>query len=627
MIKFATLILIALPGLVQAEPRGCGTYSTGLRLYSPCRGEEPGWGTDASTNSLRRNNDILDANVGSTATFVRNSSTLQSDAAFYVSTGSIDFSAYFAINGGNVGVGTNTPSRRLQVHGDGTAGAEVLVTNSLSNDAVNLILQNNAGTQLQLIHFDSGNTAATWGITRASASALQQFSATAGPMMIGQAFTGPLSYLVLGAGNAERIRINESGWTGINMSTPTNQLHIFSTSTVSNLMLESHASAQLDMKSSISGRQYSFQSRDTGDFRLNDDTASTNRLTLISSGNIGIGTTTVTSLFDIFNGSLTIRGTDAGIRVGTNVIVEIGGNVGVGTTSPSVKFHVDAGTVTGSGSLFISSRSAAGAVLTIRNNASNGVSQVLFQDQDSNSRGSVGFSNADSTASGQIANSLSLQTFSSFPINFITNSASRMVIDSGGNVGISSSSPTSLLSVGGATMAVRSDGFIGFGTTSPSELVQINKAQPIGTRLRITNTDTGNASAGIDLESDGGRAIIARSGTGFTSFAGTADDLFINEFGGGDIVILTESSEKMRLLNNGNLGISTAAPAAKLSIDAGVTGNGLLLRSYSLAEIKTSTPVAIGVIIQGSFTPYDLYVGSDTTVTNSWFNMRTNAGP
>lgn len=57
--------------------------------------------------------------------------------------------------------------------------------------------------------------------------------------------------------------------------------------------------------------------------------------------NVGLGTTTPSSKLDINNGSITIRGTNAGLNIlqGT-FTVTTNGNVGINTTSPNAKLHI-----------------------------------------------------------------------------------------------------------------------------------------------------------------------------------------------------------------------------------------------------------------------------------------------
>lgn len=65
----------------------------------------------------------------------------------------------------------------------------------------------------------------------------------------------------------------------------------------------------------------------------------------VITGNLGLGTATPSSKLDVFGGSITVRGTNSGIAISTNFVVQVGGNVGVGTINPTNKLQVDDGTV------------------------------------------------------------------------------------------------------------------------------------------------------------------------------------------------------------------------------------------------------------------------------------------
>ena len=81
----------------------------------------------------------------------------------------------------------------------------------------------------------------------------------------------------------------------------------------------------------------------------------TNLAAVLGNGNVGIGTlTNGSSLLDVFGGSITVRGNNAGINIvggnltvgTTSLIATVGGNVGIGTSNPSgsLEIQVPAGT-------------------------------------------------------------------------------------------------------------------------------------------------------------------------------------------------------------------------------------------------------------------------------------------
>ncbi|MFA5858201.1 MAG: hypothetical protein WC955_03965 [Elusimicrobiota bacterium] len=65
-----------------------------------------------------------------------------------------------------------------------------------------------------------------------------------------------------------------------------------------------------------------------------------------ATGKVGIGTTAPSSVLEVYGGSVTIQGTNAGLRVGTaNFSVTTEGSVGIGTTNPSQKLEVSQGNI------------------------------------------------------------------------------------------------------------------------------------------------------------------------------------------------------------------------------------------------------------------------------------------
>ncbi len=70
-------------------------------------------------------------------------------------------------------------------------------------------------------------------------------------------------------------------------------------------------------------------------------------MAIYTTGNNIVGDGNASSKWDVFDGSITIRGTNAGLRIGDSVfLVETGGNVGIGTTDASSIFDVFNGSIT-----------------------------------------------------------------------------------------------------------------------------------------------------------------------------------------------------------------------------------------------------------------------------------------
>ena len=173
-------------------------------------------------------------------------------------------------DGGNVGIGTDSPAAKLEVLG--------------SDDANNLIVGHN-DTDFA-VYTDS-----TVGEVRLKAEDGS-----------GSNFSKFMSFYTQPSGSsaAERMRIDSSGNVGINTSSPSQSLHVVG----EGLFEKASADSVVEVSSTGgSGRSYQIRSQTSGDFYIYDNTASAARVTINSSGNVGIGKTPSTAL-DV-NGTVT----------------------------------------------------------------------------------------------------------------------------------------------------------------------------------------------------------------------------------------------------------------------------------------------------------------------------------
>ena len=351
------------------------------------------------------------------------------------------------------------------------------------------------------------------------------------------------------------------------------------------------------------------------------ETAGTERMRILTNGNVGIGTTTPASALDV-NGGVRIGAATArfvfgstmengssglGFTYGTfaantaaiqaesqgvayrNLLLNPGGgNVGIGTTSPSTfKLQVagnigpDAGSTYSLGSvsnrfqtLYINSIQANGASaadslfeLAGGNLLLDNTYALRFKDNVG-----TGFS-AFSVTSG---NNLQINTPStsgsvqfsvanaSGVVQFLTNGSERMRVTNAGNVGIGTTSPGQTLSVAGtglfSGLATFMSGF-NIGSNTFTSLLG-NGLTNVGGTLTVS---TSSLASGFFQQ--GGNSF------GTTAVLGTND--------ANDLQFETSGTARMTILSGGNVGVGTTSPASVFSVNGdsyfqGAIGAGMV---------------------------------------------------
>jgi len=258
---------------------------------------------------------------------------------------------------GNVGIGTTTPTTKLEVEGSGDTQIRIDST---------------AGTASSVLELASG------------ANTNYIFTGSDGHLYARTDDTN--RHVLLQAGSA-------SGNVGIGTTAPTNKLHVLSSNYFPAKFEDSGSSiiqiqaggtnhwAEIDLKSTYNvadNKVWNLAARGLGGFvirQLNDArTSGTERLVIDTNGNVGIGTTTpatklevegsgdtriridstagtASSVLELASGTKTnyiFTGSDGHLYARTNdtnrhVLLQAGlasGNVGIGTWAPSEKLHV-----------------------------------------------------------------------------------------------------------------------------------------------------------------------------------------------------------------------------------------------------------------------------------------------
>ena len=505
---------------------------------------------------------------------------------------------------GNVGIGTTSPSEKLEISSTGNTAVRIS-TDGDAGDIPMLQLYRSSGAYGQ-VHYeaDGGNNAGLH---------LTDFR------------NDTNSHIIFNTqGDNERMRIEADGNVGIGTTSPSEKLGVISSDNIGTTKIISAYSLSQSQSTSLGYNSI------MGSYSLNVATLTTQPITfspnsseamrITSTGNVGIGTTSPSQALEV-NGiikisntykqyllqshntygnlllqqsgaatiPLTVNSANLGIGVG-NISLQsalnvnggiaagsyyntaapangmiISGNVGIGTNSPLAKTHIKASNAGGdsaaSGTLIVEQGSAPSIQLLSANSQTQ---TIKFADPQSSQIGRISYSHPSDA------------------MFFVTNGTERMRINSSGNVGIGTTSPDVKLHVGGNAKASNiyiadsiihtgdvdtkidfsTDG-IGFDTAG-SEKMNISSTGKVsisGTEdelLSLNATDDGAVYMSFER---------SNSRKGYVGFGGSGVNFSIaNEAANGGITISAGGGEKMRIEAGGDVGIGTTNPQGTLHI-------------------------------------------------------------
>jgi len=454
---------------------------------------------------------------------------------------------------GNVGIGTSAPESRLHIAQSNSEGKVILYIDNNASSALNneATLKfsvdggasvSNGGAEISTINVNAGNGN--------SDLTFKTYNASTG-------FT-------------EKVRITNDGFVGINNTSPTtarlvvtstgaafsstvtkggnmNGIAVVATTnenTMTGIWFASGEAQNGTHWSGIAGSRsdyasnwathLAFYTHVNATSNIND---TTEKMRITGEGSVGIGTTGPTALLHVYGDAdlwhTRIGGGTGELRIGgqngSGAVIQAytpggsvrdlyiqrdGANVGIGTTTPYEKLDI---------------------VGNIRLGNYNTVSGTRY----------IGYGNntfANQFIAGMSIESTSLGGNYSQKLNFATHhygvfAGVRMTLDEQGNLGIGTNSPAERLDVNGSILLSETGRLAG-------------RAYPYDTTV----------GAGADAST----AIIeAGSTSGYRSRIALAGG---NATDGNTIKFLTASSERMRITSGGNVGIGTTAPGAKLEV-------------------------------------------------------------
>jgi hypothetical protein len=490
---------------------------------------------------------------------------------------------FILTDGGLVGIGTNSPTNNLTVY-NGTSRTLIRAASDLNFAGAYLgtATSTNRGASLELLTHVDGSNSTGW----RTAVSVDLFGGT-GDLVF--SFAGNSSTYA-GLSYSEKMRLDINGNLGIGTSAPTVRADILGVGVAS-----SAVQPLLQLRSASDALSNSVE-------MLLTPIISGQTRTAI--GGVREGATANAAIYMATNNAERMRITSAG-------------DVGIGTSSPGTKLDI---------------LGAGNPTLTLRG------SDAAYS----------GIVNIQAAGGGT---SLINATGGSNILGLYTNTVERMRIDSSGNVGIGTSAPGAKLDVlvadgaeatklRGATGRTRIRPYVD--ATSGSFIDAVNTAEnayiPLslaGSSIRLTTNGglaatvdaSGNVGIGtpspatkLHLLTPSATAVALRAGNS-VSYAEFQVDASGNSqlvAPGGVQIFNTNGAERMRIDSSGNVGIGTSSPSQKLSVGGG--GN-VVLTGASTGD--QSLKVGAGRSGNG-YSFIDLQ--GDTTYDNGLRIIRTNGG-
>jgi len=529
--------------------------------------------------------------------------------------------------GGNVGIGTTSPTTTLEIASGLWASAQLRI------GAIN---------QGGRIGFARGSDAATMFFIGPSAAAANDFGFTS--------YSG-VAPIYFSTNSAERMRIDSTGNVGIGTTAPGYSLDVNGTIQGAKLRGRGTAPSVALIDTGV-GNTYVIEN--SGNLNVRDSSNSY-YMSIMAGGNVGIGTTAPafkldvngdinsngfiqTSLIELSSSVAQIRarGVATPLLFSTNsserVRIDASGNVGIGPTAPSSRLHLVGADTSTTTVAQIGGSSGVGLVVLNNGKVGIGVSPTQTLSVYGTTYlggGNIFVDNNSSIFWGDSSNGVAGQN--SVGLKLTAGNSEKMRIQSNGNVGIGTTSPVSKLNIAGADGGVTQA--ITLGTTATNywqiNALAYNSAKgkydfqiggnSFGTGDILLNPTNGNVGIGttdpskkLDVEGDiaiEGHKYIG-SGLGYGASGSPANYATLQMYNGATgytnlnnqgfgINLQTAGADRLTILNSGNIGVGTANPLQKLEVKGNIwanTGDGTQHGIYASGGDGVGNLLSAGII-------------------------------